>query len=230
MRTLRQPVRNESGMTLPLAMIMIVLLGVMGAGLLTFVMRDLNTVVEENRGQRAFEVADAGIGAAKVQLASGVNTGSYDDKLNPPTVVGEVDIQWSKAKGGLTLQDLDDDGTTPDSVTVTIEYMGDDTKEFRVISEGTYGDPLQHPAKRRIEAIFHGLEAGAGGEGENVGHPLYYTPSSISIDGPDVQMNAISVFAGQDLLIEGVANTANVATNMASFQSEYEGSGGTFLG
>ena len=49
---------------------MIVLLGVMGAGLLTFVNRDLNTVVEENRGQMAFEAADAGIAAAKRQLAS----------------------------------------------------------------------------------------------------------------------------------------------------------------
>ena len=62
MRTARRFVEDESGMTLALAMIMIVLIGVMGAGLLTFVNRDLNTVVEENRGQRAFEMADAGIG------------------------------------------------------------------------------------------------------------------------------------------------------------------------
>ena len=62
MRTARRFVNNESGMTMALAVIMIVLIGVMGAGLLTFVMRDLNTVIEQNRGQRAFEVADAGIG------------------------------------------------------------------------------------------------------------------------------------------------------------------------
>ena len=70
MRTVRRFVRDESGMTMGLAMIMILLLGVMGAGLLTFVSKDLNTVVEVNRGQRAFEVADAGIGAAKRQLSS----------------------------------------------------------------------------------------------------------------------------------------------------------------
>ena len=70
MRTARRFVKDESGMTMGLAIIMIVLIGVMGAGLLTFVSRDLNTVIEENRGQRAFEVADAGIGAAKRQLAS----------------------------------------------------------------------------------------------------------------------------------------------------------------
>jgi hypothetical protein len=52
-------------MTMGLAMMMILLIGVMGAGLLTFVSKDLNTVLEVNRGQRAFEVADAGIGVAK---------------------------------------------------------------------------------------------------------------------------------------------------------------------
>ena len=66
----RRFVNEESGMTLALALIMIVLIGVMGAGLLTFVNRNMNTVIEENRGQRAFEVADAGIAAAERQLES----------------------------------------------------------------------------------------------------------------------------------------------------------------
>ena len=57
-------------MTLALAMIMIVIIGAMGAGLLAFVNRDLVTVVEENRGQRAFEMADAGVQVAKRQLSS----------------------------------------------------------------------------------------------------------------------------------------------------------------
>ena len=102
MITARRFVKDESGMTLALAVIMIVLIGVMGAGLLTFVMKDLNTVVEENRGQRAFEVAEAGIGAAKRQLASSVVRTDYDG-VSP-------DIQWSKAQGGLRLNDLDGDG------------------------------------------------------------------------------------------------------------------------
>ena len=51
MRTVRRFVKEESGMTMGLAIIMILLLGVMGAGLLTFVSRDLNTVIEENRGR-----------------------------------------------------------------------------------------------------------------------------------------------------------------------------------
>ena len=123
MRTARRLVKDESGMTMALAIIMIVLLGVMGAGLLTFVSRDLNVVIEENRGQRAFEVADAGIAAAKRQLASNVVRTDYDS-VSP-------DIQWSKAQGGLTLNDLDGDDpdvagpledSTPDSVNVTIKF------------------------------------------------------------------------------------------------------------
>src|SRR5215211_9272996 len=94
MRTARRLLKDEAGMTMGLAVIMIVLLGVMGAGLLTFVSRDLNTVIEENRGQRAFEVADAGIGAAKQQLAANVNRDLYNDTEDG--IVGVEDIQWSK--------------------------------------------------------------------------------------------------------------------------------------
>ena len=212
---MRRFVTDESGMTMGLAVIMILLLGVMGAGLLTFVSRDLNTVVEENRGQRAFEVADAGIGAAKRQLASGVTTEArtlYDDPIvNPPAPVD--DIQWSAASGGLTLQDLDGDGDPTDSVNVTIEYIPA-SDSFRVISEGTYG-----PAKRKIEARFDGAVAGGGGD--TIGHPLYYTPSSIRIEQA-VSLNAISMFSEKDILIQGV-------TDPLSFVNEYELSQGTLL-
>src|SRR5919107_3617235 len=110
MRTARRLVKDEAGMTMGLAVIMILLLSVMGAGLLTFVSRDLNVVIEENRGQRAFEVADAGISAAKVQLGSSVERKHYDGLTDVP------DIQWSAAQGGLTLNDLDEVYTTPDRV------------------------------------------------------------------------------------------------------------------
>src|SRR5215207_9372034 len=66
---MRRFIDDESGMTMALAMIMILLIGVMGAGLLTFVSRDLNSVVEANQGTRAQEVADAGLEAAKRQLS-----------------------------------------------------------------------------------------------------------------------------------------------------------------
>jgi hypothetical protein len=95
---MRRFIDDESGMTMGLVVIVVVLIGVMGAGLLTFVSRSLNSVVEVNQGQRAQEVADAGFEAAKRQLAivdampssyDATNTGDnsewYDDST-PKTV------------------------------------------------------------------------------------------------------------------------------------------------
>lgn len=233
---IRRLARDESGMTMGLAIMMILLISVMGAGLLTFVSRDLNSVIEENRGQRAFEVADAGIEAAKRQLASGVDTTEYNDPVvNPPAPVN--DIQWSAAHGGLTLNDLDSkdpDGAgpledpTPDSVKVTIEYLGDETEEFRVISEGTYGDPPQQ-AKRRIEAIFGAADLGISDD-DNSARPSYYTPSSILINGPKVSIKGISMFSRQDILIEVIEDPTPLTPYSASdFHAEYDSNNGVTL-
>src|SRR5215211_3614621 len=192
-------------MTLALALIMIVLIGVMGAGLLTFVNRNMNTVIEENRGQRAFEVADAGIAAAERQLESdciGNNTciTFYNDPIGD---AGGDDKQWSVAKGGLTLNDLDGDATTSDSVTVTIDYREFEatTNDYKVISTGTYGI-----SKRKIEAIFKPI-AGGGGGGGNVINPAYYTPSDIRIwsDGTGgVNVKGMSLFSERNIIMEGL--------------------------
>jgi hypothetical protein len=64
----RRLIRDESGMTMALVVMMIVLIGVMGAGLLVFVRNDLNAVIEVNQGQKALEAADAGIAAARRHL------------------------------------------------------------------------------------------------------------------------------------------------------------------
>src|SRR5215217_1484289 len=66
---MRRFIDDESGMTMALAMMMILLIAVMGAGLLTFVSRDLNSVLEVNQGTRAQGMADAGLAAAKRQLS-----------------------------------------------------------------------------------------------------------------------------------------------------------------
>ena len=58
MRTAKRFVRDESGMTLALAMMMILIMGVMGAGLLTFVGKDLNAVVEARTSLSARELLD----------------------------------------------------------------------------------------------------------------------------------------------------------------------------
>jgi hypothetical protein len=56
---IRRLLREERGMALGLAVIVVVIVGVMGAGLLTFVATDLEAVLAVNRGEQAFEVANA---------------------------------------------------------------------------------------------------------------------------------------------------------------------------
>jgi hypothetical protein len=206
--------RDESGMTMGLAMIMVLIIGVMGAGLLAFANANLNTVLEANRGQRAFEVADAGIEAARSQLISdcvGDNTcmvhyndcnsqedvnGQFTSNCQTPTA-GE--LQWSRAKGGLTLNNLDGIGTTSDSATVMIDYTLVDQEDnyYKVTSTGTYG-----VSQRKIEAIFKPI-SGGGGTGGNVINPAYYTPSDIRIRG-GIEIKGMSLFSEGNIIIEGM--------------------------
>ena len=239
MGTARRFVHDEAGMTLALAMIMIIIIGAMGAGLLTFVNRDLVTVVEENRGQRAFEVADAGIQAAKRQLASNVDRAIYNG--NGAGGCGIDDTQWSALRCGtplgLSMNNLDRLGTTSDSAHVIIYYRSA-TDDFRVVSTGTYGDPPRQ-SKRRIEAIFKGVEAGAGG-GETIGHPVYYTKTNIKITQDNVannpvSLNQVSLFTLQDILIPDkpdsppyrVRNAAEFVTDMTDSQGSIDRQGGS---
>lgn len=100
----RRFIGDESGMTMGLVVIMMVLIGVMGAGLLTFVRTDLESVVEANKGQKALDVADAGVQAAKAHLrrdsirehydtvrsndcAKGIRVGSSDENWSPATQI-----------------------------------------------------------------------------------------------------------------------------------------------
>ncbi len=98
---LRWFVRDESGMTMGLTVIMIALIGVMGAGLLTFVMTDLRAVVEVNKGQKALDIADAGVQAAKSHLRVDSFREHYDtDRANdclPPSGIRVGIENWSKA-------------------------------------------------------------------------------------------------------------------------------------
>ena len=110
---IRHLLHEERGMALGLAIIVVVLVGVMGAGLLTFVATDLQAVVEVNRGEQAFELAEAGIEVAKAHIAE--DSGPSD---------------WSSGE-------LHMDGMSENSVTVTI-----DNREgtFEAVSTGQYGE------------------------------------------------------------------------------------------
>jgi Tfp pilus assembly protein PilX len=104
--------REERGMALGLAIIVVVIVGVMGAGHLTFVATDLEAVVAVNRGEQAFELAEAGIEVAKAHLANDSNP-----------------ADWSS-------EELLMAGMGEGSVTVTVEY--DESGSFEAVSTGEY--------------------------------------------------------------------------------------------
>ncbi len=115
---------QERGMALGLAIIVVVIVGVMGAGLLTFVATDLEAVVAVNRGEQAFELAEAGIEVAKVHLA---NNSSPAD--------------WSSGELHMA-------GMVEGSVSVTVEYDAE-SGTFKAVSTGQYRE-----TSRKIEATF----------------------------------------------------------------------------
>jgi type II secretory pathway component PulK len=121
---IRRLLPEERGMALGLAIIVVVIVGVMGAGLLTFVATDLEAVVAVNRGEQAFELAEAGIEVAKAHLA---NDSSPSD--------------WSS--GELRMA-----GMAEGSVTVSVDY-DDESKSFEAVSTGQYRE-----TSRKIEATF----------------------------------------------------------------------------
>ena len=120
---------EQSGMALGLAIIVVVIVGVMGAGLMTIVATDLEAVVAVNRGEQAFELAEAGIEVAKAHLA---NDPSPSD--------------WSSGELHMA-------GMGEGTVTVTVEY-DDESRTFEAISTGEYRE-----TSRKIEAIYSIEEA-----------------------------------------------------------------------
>ena len=121
---IRRLLPEERGMALGLAIIVVVIVGVMGAGLLTFVATDLEAVVAVNKGEQAFELAEAGIEVAKAHLA---NDSSPAD--------------WSS-------EELHMAGMVEGYVTVTIEYDAE-SQSFEAVSTGVYRE-----TNRKLEATF----------------------------------------------------------------------------
>src|SRR5215218_1137003 len=105
--------REEQGMVLGLAIIVVVVIGVVGAGLLTFGSADLQAVLAVNRGEQAFQLAEAGVEVAKTHLANDPNPSD-----------------WSSGE-------LHADGVDDNSVSVTIDH---NAGSFEVVSTGRYGE------------------------------------------------------------------------------------------
>lgn len=204
----RRFVREESGVALGLAIIIIVLVGVMGAGLLVFVRNDLEAVVEVNQGQRAFNLADAGVQAARRELLSQPAADLYDGESTDNS-------GWAYAgQSGAPTKTLDmEEGT----VAITIQYLSPSASErqagqvdfapeplpsgqdeypdgrdyFRVVSEGQAGE-----ARRIVEAIYYTTDLSA--------PKGFYTPEDIRLEDT-ADVNDVSLFAGGDVTLTGNA-------------------------
>jgi hypothetical protein len=208
----RRLIRDESGIAMGLAVMMIVLVGVLGAGLLVFVRNDLEAVVEVNQGQRAMNLTDAGVQAAKRQLRSDADPNHYDSNttenvawayIRPSGVPmktlalgeGSVKVTIQYLLPSMTTLDLQDQNHAPELVpTGQTDYPGD-KRYFRVISEGTAGQ-----ARRKVEAIFYTSKLDV--------PTAYYTPTNITIQG-NIDISGVSFFAKGNINKVGSSITIN---------------------
>jgi hypothetical protein len=210
----RRLISDESGMAMALAIFVMVIVGVMGAGLLVFVTTDLTTVIQSNQGQRAFNLADAGVQAAKAHLLTDADPPHYDGVTNLAADPPNTESEWSYSGAGKT---LNLDGIAGNSTKVTIRYLLPSTTSaqlsdpnyapelvpsgqtnyavgrdyFKVISEGRVGD-----ARRRVEAIYNTVSLDV--------PRAYYTPGNIELLGSATITN-ISMFAKGDVKVAGGA-------------------------
>ena len=157
--------RDESGAALGLAVILIVVIGVMAAGLLAVLRSELEGTIQANRGQRALQLADAGAQAGAARLRADPNPEHYDEDGPGNSDWAEIGPDGRESGKALALGE--------DAATVTIRYLlpatNDDELEdrlrapervpgglddypdrdyFLVVSEGSSGG-----TRRRIEVI-----------------------------------------------------------------------------
>lgn len=190
--------KDESGMALGLAVVMIVLIGVMGAGLLVFVRNDLEAVIEVNQGQKSFDAAEAGVQAAKAQLRLDADPGKYDGASGTadytdwsfsgtgrPITLGPNQTATVKIRY-LTPSDTPDKTQLPNFAPELL--AGSETnypnnrKYFKIISRGTAGN-----AQRVIEAIYRTRESGL--------PTAWYATGNIDWNGNALEVANVSVFA-----------------------------------
>lgn len=191
-------IRDESGMVMGIAVMMIVIVGVMGAGLLTFVSRDLESVITVNRGQRALELADAGAQAAKQQLRADPDRTHYDaDAAN--------NVAWSyvvpsgqpgvtrNLEGGttrVTIQTLQNSTTEahltdPNYAPVRFDVLAP-KDYYKVISDATLGN-----VRRKVEVIYVSSQAQF--------PKSYLATVDINLGDNATRISNVSLFAGRDI-------------------------------
>jgi hypothetical protein len=208
---------------------MVVLIGVMGAGLLTFVSRDLNSVVEVNQGQRAQEVSDAGLEAAKRQLSivdampasydmkdTGDNSTWYDDgtgSSGQTMTFNGNEIRVSIRYLNPSDPGDDDEARNPDHAPETLPSYGGDS------CIDSNGDGVDDPDENTIDACdypnnrnyFRITVRGGTGDAvrqlqavyqtDNFDIPVaYYATRDIDFNGNATSVSGLSLFANRNIL------------------------------
>ena len=217
---LRRFVKDESGVALGLAVIMIVLIGVMGAGLLVFVRAGLNSTIQVNQGQKAIGMADAGVQAAKRQLILNATPTHYDGTTNLSASPPNPESEWSYIGAGKTLSLVG----CNNCINVKIRYLlpatnssplngranpnyapeltpnnGGDANYppgvdyFRITSQGTAGE-----TRRVVDAIYVTQTSGS--------PQGYYTPGNVVISG-NITLEGLSMFAGGNITANSTPGT-----------------------
>ena len=211
---IRHLAKDESGVALGIAIMVMVIVGVMGAGLIVFVRNDLEAVVEVNQGQRAFDIADAGAQVAKQQLLGDKIPAHYDvenptnpycntDANDPDDGLDAAnDIQrapsgenWSPDGGGQTRNFADG------QFTVTIQWLNQDpvVADPGCVAPETTTSPVSGVdyfkvistgeygnATRRVEAIYETYDLSV--------PRAYYTPGKIKVAG-SACIDSVSLFS-----------------------------------
>lgn len=223
---LRSLKRDESGIAMGLAIVLIVLVGVMGAGLLVFVQRDLEAVVETNRGQDAFETTDAGVQAAERQLLSDACPESYDGQEagaedDDDSCADSEESDWSSAavedENDSAGKALNFDGR---QIEVNIRHLEPTNSEDEANSECVTTDPdddcfapeveSQYPEDRKYFQVEITGESDSGNARRrveaifyttNLDVPeAYYSPEDITLRG-DACISDVSVFSLGDIKV-----------------------------
>lgn len=217
--------RDETGIAMGLAVVLIVVIGVMGAGLLVFVRNDLEAVVQVNQGQEAFEATDAGMQAAERQLLSDNCPESYG---GPPAE--QSDGEGNEDAGGCEPREDSEDwhdgeGKELDlgerEIDVRITYLpfpgeegtsceGEDVAnsgcapdesegeedERRFFLVESEGESASGNARRKVKGILYTYDLGV--------PKAYYSPSDITIAGNTCISN-VSVFSLGEIDFSGNA-------------------------
>jgi hypothetical protein len=228
---MKRLIKEESGMAMAIALMVMVIIGVMGAGLLVFVTTDLGSVVESNQGQKALNLADAGVQAAKAHLMTNSYYQSYDGVLAPSADPPNFESTWSCGTWDPIAKTCSAPGKMPDldpgsgnSVKVWIQYLQPATTPAQANdSTGVYAPEVapcvngvcNYPiGKDYLKVMSQSTVGQTKRKIEAIYHTYsldapraYFTPGSIKVAG-GANIKNISLFALGNVTFDGGATVS----------------------